>query len=208
MKYSKSFLMNFMALCCVLGLVTKKLVNPFANVITEVLHIPGGISTGFSIMFLIIAAEIVNLRYAGTLMGCVQGFLAVAMGRVGSMGIFMPLGYIVPGIAIDLVYYLARRANGHQTERMVFANALAAVMASVTANLLVFHLHGPVLWLYLGVSATSGSLYGFLGSTVVTRLQSVVCQYQGLGWKCRNVKYETMHSKPMDINVLSKECEE
>lgn len=186
MKYSKTFILNFMALCCVLGLVTKKLVNPFANVITEVLHIPGGISTGFSIMFIVIAVEIVNLRYAGTLMGTVQGFLAVAMGRVGSMGIFMPLGYIIPGIAIDLVYYLLKHRKGAQMERMVFANALAAVMASVTANLLVFHLHGPVLWLYVCVSATSGSLYGFLGSYVVTRLQAVVCQYKGIRLDCKS----------------------
>lgn len=185
MKYSKPFIMNFMALCCVLGLVTKKLVNPFANVITEVLHIPGGISTGFSIMFLIIAVQIVNLRYAGTLMGCVQGFLALAMGRVGSMGIFMPLGYIVPGIAIDAVYYVSKHLRLSQTESMVFANALAAVTASVTANILVFHLHGPVLWLYVCVSATSGSLYGFLGSYVVTRLKGVVCQYQDLRLNCR-----------------------
>lgn len=178
MKYSKPFILNFMALCCVLGLVTKKLVNPFANVITEVLHIPGGVSTGFSIMFLIIAVEIVQMRYAGTLMGTVQGLLAVATGRVGSMGIFMPIGYIVPGIAVDLVYFLSGYMKCSQTERMVLANALAAVMASVTANMLVFHLSGPVLWLYLSVSATSGSIYGYLGSVVVTRLQAVIYQYQ------------------------------
>lgn len=178
MKYSKQFILNFMALCCILGLVTKKLVNPFVNVITEVLHIPGGISTGFSIMFLVIAAEIVRLRYAGTLMGTVQGLLALALGRVGSMGVFMPIGYIVPGMAIDLVYFLAKYVKCSQTERMVFANALAAVMASVTANVLVFHLSGPVLWLYLCVSATSGSIYGFLGSFVVTRLQTALYQYQ------------------------------
>lgn len=173
MKYSKLSMLNFMALCCVLGLFTKKLINPFANIITEALHIPGGISTGFSIMFLVIAVEIVRGKYGGTLMATVQGFLALALGRVGSMGILMPIGYIVTGVAIDLVYGLQKYIKCSQTERMVFANALAAVMASVTANALVFRLNGPVLWLYLCVSATSGTLYGFLGSAVATRLYPI-----------------------------------
>ena len=59
MRQSRLSKLNFMALCCVLGLFTKKLINPLANVITEALHIPGGISTGFSIMFLVVAAEVV-----------------------------------------------------------------------------------------------------------------------------------------------------
>lgn len=173
MKYSKLSMLNFMALCCILGLFTKKLINPFANIITEALHIPGGVSTGFSIMFLVIAAEIVQKKHCGTLMATVQGFLALAMGRIGSMGILMPIAYIVTGVAIDLVYSLQKYVKLSRTERMVFANSLAATMASLTANILVFHLSGPVLWLYLCVSATSGTLYGFLGSSVVARLYPI-----------------------------------
>ena len=193
MKQSRLSKLNFMALCCVLGLFTKKLINPFANVITESLHIPGGISTGFSIMFLIIATEIVwndsfgkqnqrddrkqipsrLVKHCGILMGLVQGFLALCLGRVGSMGLLAPIGYIVPGIAIDLIYYLGNRFGFQRTERMVFANALAAVMASVIANIIVFSLRGPVLWLYLCVSATSGTMYGFLGVAVAGRLSKM-----------------------------------
>ena len=64
MKHSKLAMLNFMALCCVLGMFTKKLINPFANIITEALHIPGGISTGFSIMFLVIATEVVKGQHS------------------------------------------------------------------------------------------------------------------------------------------------
>ena len=170
MKYSKLAMLNFMALCCVLGLFTKKLINPFANIITEALHIPGGVSTGFSIMFLVIATEIVQKKHSGTLMATVQGFLALALGRVGSMGILMPLAYIATGVAIDFVYGVQKYVKISKTERMVFANSLAATMASLIANILVFRLNGAVLWLYLSVSATSGALYGLLGSSIVTRL--------------------------------------
>ena len=179
MRQSRLANLNFMALCCVLGLFTKKLINPLANVITESLHIPGGISTGFSIMFLVVATEVVRgggkrtgaWNHCGALMGAVQGFLALCLGRIGSMGLLAPLGYFMPGVAIDLVYGLSHRFGLDRTERMVFSNALAAVMASVTANVIVFRLWGPVLLLYLCVSAVSGTIYGYLGSVVAGKLQ-------------------------------------
>lgn len=187
MKYQRLFTLNVMALCCALGLLTKKMINPFANVITEALHIPGGISAGFSIMFLVIAAELVQTPRSGAMMGTVQGLLALAMGRVGSMGLLSPIGYIMPGLAIDLVYRLLARGKTSQTGRMVLANGAAAVMASATANMIVFHLEGPALWLYLCVSLTSGTLYGFLGSSIVTHLSRAFSQYQSCG---RRYHYE------------------
>lgn len=110
-------------------------------------------------------------------MGAVQGFLSLALGRVGSMGLLMPIGYIIPGITIDMIYWLKKYIRLSQTERMVFANALAAVMASLTANVIVFCLSGSVLGLYLCVSGVSGTIYSFLGSSIVTRLHPVF-QYQ------------------------------
>ena len=178
MRKSKLSTLIFMALCCVLGLITKKLVNPFANIVTEALHIPGGVSTGFSIMFLVIAKEVVRKKFSGTMMGTVQGFLALALGRIGSMGFFTPIGYMVPGIMIDVSYALGKYFKWNQTERMVFSNSLAALMASMTANVLVFHLRGPVVWLYFCVSATSGAMYGFLGTVIVSRLSIVHREYQ------------------------------
>lgn len=167
-----------MALCCILGLISKKMINPFANVITEALHIPGGISTGFSIAFLVIGAELVRLSWCGAKMGTAQGLLALALGRVGSMGALSPIGYILPGLAIDLVYRIPVCQKVSRTARMMLANGLAAVAASVTANLIVFHLHGAVLWLYLSVSLLSGSLYGILGAAITERLSLVFMQYQ------------------------------
>ncbi len=171
MKKSKLTLLIFMALCCALGLFAKKLVNPIANLMTDSLHIPGGISAGFSLMFLVIAAELVKHRHCGTTMGAVQGMLALITGRVGSMGALMPLGYLLPGVVIDGVYMLMK--SFPKEERMVCANMAAAVTASLTANAIVFHLWGAVLCLYMAVSATSGFLFGLLGAAMVKRLQPI-----------------------------------
>lgn len=169
---------NFMALCCVIGIISKKLINPFANVITDLLHIPGGVSTGFSIMFLVIAVEMIRKPKCGTLMAMVQGLLSLALGRVGSMGIFMPISFIATGIAIDFVYYVGKYINLTRLERMMFSNSLAAFSASFVANFIVFQLTGPVLCLYLSVSALSGMCYGFLSSMLVERINPALSSYR------------------------------
>lgn len=164
----------FLALCCDLGLFSKKLIGPAANVVTDALHIPGGIGTSFSLMFLVIAAAVCGHRGCGTVMGVVQSALALGFGMVGSMGALSPIGYIVPGIIIDITLGLTQRTQLQLTERMTLANALAAASASLTANLIVFRLWGPPLWLYLAVALTTGTLCGVLGSTVVKRILPVL----------------------------------
>lgn len=155
----------FLALCCDFGLFAKQLVSPFANLITDALHIPGGIGTSFSLMFLVIAVALVPHPGCATVMGTVQSMLALVMGRVGSMGVLSPIGYIVPGVVIDLVMRLTRPLP--LADRMMIANALGAVGASLTANWIVFRLWGAPLALYACVAATSGALCGLLGSRIV-----------------------------------------
>ena len=183
MRRTRLTMLIFMALCCVLGIFSKQLVNPLANVITEALHIPGGIGKSFSIMFLTVAVEVARNQkdlekdrlfwFGGTLMGLVQGLLSLALGRVGSMGALMPLGFIASGIGLDVIYALAKLLRLNCIERMVFATSLASVLGSLIANLLVFHLWGAVLWLYLCVAALSGALFGILGAWVVDRLHKL-----------------------------------
>jgi len=164
----------FMALCCDLGLFSKRLVAPAANLITDALHIPGGIGTSLSLMFLVIAAAVVERYGCAAVMGAVQGVLALAFGMVGSMGLLSPIGYIVPGVVIDLVLVGLRRTPLPQRDRVVLANAAAAPCAALTANLIVFHLRGTVLLLYLCVAALSGAVFGLAGAEIVRRLGPVL----------------------------------
>ena len=72
----------FMALCCDFGLFAKKLISPAANLITESLHIPGGVATSFSLMFLVTAASVIPVFGCATIMGAVQSLLALCFGSV------------------------------------------------------------------------------------------------------------------------------
>ena len=160
----------FLALCCDLGLFSKRLIAPAANLITGFLHIPGGIGTSLSLMFLVIAAVMTEQFGCAVIMGAAQSALALAFGMVGSMGALAPIGYIVPGLVIDIVLAVTRKSPLAQRDRVVLANAAAAPFAALTANIIVFHLSGVVLLLYLCVSVTSGAIFGLAGAEIARRL--------------------------------------
>ena len=177
MTRSRLMRLVFYAITCDLGLFAKRLIAPAANIVTESLHIPGGIGTAFSLMFLVVAASVTGRFGAATLMGAVQGFLALSLGMVGSMGALSPLGYIIPGIVIDLVLYFFRLIPPDKAAAVFCipaANGLASLAACLTANVIVFHLGGAVLLIYAMVSATSGFLFGLVGITLAERLRPLL----------------------------------
>ena len=171
MKRERLKRLIFMALCCDMGIFAKKLIVPAANILTDTLHIPGGIGTSFSLMFIVIAAVFVPRFGSATLMGAVQSGIALCMGTVGSMGVLAPVGYILPAFAIDCVLWLSRRLKLGRSESLLIANAVAAVMACLAANMIVFGLHGIVLALYVSVSATSGAICGALAGSIAEKLE-------------------------------------
>ena len=174
MKTFKLRTVVFLALCCDLGLFSKRLIAPAANAVTDLLHIPGGIGTSFSLMFLVIAAMLVDRFGCAAIMGAVQSVIALSMGMVGSMGILSPVGYIVPGLVIDLVIQSTRRTMLPPTTRAMLANSTAACCAALTADLIVFRLQGTALLLYLCVAIATGAVCGIPAAEIARRLNSVI----------------------------------
>ncbi|MBR4163056.1 MAG: hypothetical protein IKR11_05990 [Solobacterium sp.] len=170
MKNAKAKDLIFIALCSDIGLIAKRLISPFANVFTDFLRIPGGIGTGFSLLFLVIGAELVPLRGCAALMGFVQSMIMLALGMTGSMGALSPIGYIVPGIVIDLVFALGRKHNADKQIMMILANMLASASAGLTANVIVFNLRGIPLALYVTVALISGGICGQFAYILSKRL--------------------------------------
>ena len=128
---------------------TKRLISPAANLVTDALHIPGGVGTSFSLMFLVVAAVVIGENGCAAIMGAVQSVIALSLGMVGSMGMLSAVGYILPGVLIDLLLLALKHTTLPMKERMVCVNAAAAVCASLTANVIVFRLGGAALLLYL-----------------------------------------------------------
>ena len=170
----------FMALCCDLGFFSKKLISPVAHLITGFLHIPGGVSTSFSLMFLVIAASLIPVFGCAALMGAVQSMLALFFGMTGSMGLLAPIGYILPGLAIDLILYVSRKMTTSSFPGIMPAMIVSSVTACLTATVIVYRLRGIVLLLYVFVSAASGSLCGLLAVSLVNRLRPVIWAKEGM----------------------------
>ena len=174
MKNQKLLRLIFRALCCDLGLFAKRIIAPFANILTDSLHIPGGIGTAFSLLFLVVAAAIIPKFGTATLMGAVQSILALAFGMVGSMGALAPIGYIVPGIVIDTVLLLGRHFRTDEKLSMMLANMLGSVSAGLTANIIVFRLPAIPLALYASVALFSGAICGLLAAELYRRVAQIL----------------------------------
>ena len=123
----------FLTICCDLGLFSKRLIAPAANIM-----------------------------------------IALSLGMVGSMGILSPIGYIVPGMVIDLIFLLSRKTDLGTDLTLTLANMFGAAAASLTANLIVFHLPGVPLALYVVVALASGAVCGCFAGVLAKRLRPVI----------------------------------
>lgn len=179
MKHDRLGRLIVMALCCDLGLFSKRLIAPAANILTDALHIPGGIGTSFSLLFLVVAAALLGSFGCATVMGIVQSVIALSLGMVGSMGVLSPIGYIVPGLIIDCVLWTSHRLRIPESVSLVLSNMLASVSAGLTANLIVFRLHGVALLLYASVALASGAVCGVLAGELSRRLKPVLSKGSG-----------------------------
>ena len=155
-----------MIVLCFAGVFCKKLINPFANTVTDSLHVPGGISTAIALMFLVIASGITGRKWCGTAMGLAQAVMALALGSMGSMGLLMPLAYLIPGVVIDLVMLIPENKFFSLMVKSFIANLTASVSAAVFANMVVFHLPTKPLVVYLCLAIVSGAICGFIAGAV------------------------------------------
>ena len=171
---SISLLVEFiiMIVFCFAGIFCKKVINPFANVVTDSLHIPGGISTAVSLMFMVMASAFTSRKWSATAMGIMQAAFALAMGSVGSMGVFLPVSYVIPGIVIDLVMVLYKKEILTLRLSAFIANILSSVSAAVIADIIVFHLPVPILTLYLCVAALSGAICGAVAAVISSSIMN------------------------------------
>ncbi len=154
-----------------IGFLSKRLIAPLANVLTDFLRVPGGIGTSFSLMFLVIGACLIRRKGAASAMALVQCVLAMSLGMTGAMGMMSPIGYIMPGIVIDLILAVCDRYRMDLPVSMIIANAAGSFTAALTADFIVFRLRGAVLALYLLIALISGGICGFLAPVIFRRIR-------------------------------------
>ncbi len=96
-------------------------------------------------------------------MGIMQAGAALALGSVGSMGMLMPLAYLIPAVVIDIVMLVP----GEFVRLKAYAaNILSSVSAAVFANLVVFRLPGKACTVYIMLAALTGAIMGFAAGII------------------------------------------
>ena len=165
----------FLAICVALSLVTKRVISPITNLLTDFIRIPGGgAATAFSLMFLVIATSGMKWPLATSVAGFVQSLIALSLGMSAYQGAFAILTYTLPGVVIDLFRkFYPPRDNVYFSLSCGAANTAGALLT----NLLVFLLEGIPFLLWMLVACVIGLLGGLLGGMLYQRLLKI----KGLG---------------------------
>ncbi len=161
----------FLAICVALSLAGKRIISPLTNTLTDFFRIPGGsTAAGFSLAFLIIGKCIAPIPFAATLMSIVQFALALALGFSGYQGVLAVFSYVIPGLLIDGLAFVISKDHPMYC---FLAGILSCVASALISTILVFHLSGISLLLWLLLAALSGALGGCLARLVSMRLRKI-----------------------------------
>ncbi len=163
-----------LAVFAALGILSKPLLAPLLNLLTDFVRIPGGSSVaGFSLLFLVAGKQFVPKPASATMMALVQGIVALCLGISGVGVPLILLSYLLPGVVIDLLmsstltHLLPRRALAQ------LAGALGVLAGALLNNLLFFRLAFlPMLLFYL-LGVISGAVGGTLADVLYMRLSAV-----------------------------------
>lgn len=163
--------LTFLAICVALSLVTKRVISPITNLLTDFLRIPGGgAAAAFSLMFLVIGTSRLRWSWATTAGGLVQSLIALSMGMSAYQGVFAVLTYTLPGVVIDLF----RKFYPHRNIAYFSLSCAAANTAgALLTNLLVFRLEGVAFVLWMLIACTVGLFGGFLGGILFSRIERI-----------------------------------
>ena len=176
--------LTFLAICVALSLVTKRLIAPVTNLLTDFIRIPGGgAAAAFSLMFLAVGTAGIHWRWATAAAGFIQGLLAMALGMSAYQGGYAVVTYTLPGLVIDLVRLVYPCTNAAY---FALSCAVANTCGALLTTLLVFRLGGLAFVLWLLVAASMGMLAGLLAAVIFKRIAKTavfrrlaICQKNG-----------------------------
>ncbi len=160
--------LSLLAICIALSLVSKRIISPITNVLTDLIRIPGGgAAAAFSIMFLAVGTGGLQWRWATTAAAFVQGMIALSLGMSSYQGLFAVLTYTLPGFVIDLL-----RIVWPSRDKFYFAMSCGAAngAGALLTNFLVFQLEGVAFLLWMLVAVTVGMFGGCLGELLFQRI--------------------------------------
>lgn len=159
----------FIALMAACGLALKPIVGPLFKLVGSAFLIPSGSLAG-AVYMIWPSLAVLTVRHGGaaTLVGIIQGIIVLVTGIYGSHGILSLLTYTVPGVTIDLIYWLIR---GFQARWLMFLpSAFGNAAGSAIVGIIFMHI--PLLPLIIGLipAFVFGGIGGLLSLLLYTGL--------------------------------------
>jgi hypothetical protein len=150
----------FMALTAACGLALKPIVGPLFKIIGSALLIPSGTMAG-AIYMLWPMLALLTVRQIGTatIVGLIQGIIVLITGIYGSHGVLSIITYTLPGIVIDLVYFLLR--NWKSRWLLYLPSAFGNLSGSLLIGIIFLHLPKIPLMISLIPAFVFGLLGGY-----------------------------------------------
>lgn len=167
-----------LSIIAVLSMVTKPYVRSAFALFLTGLAVPVGVfAGGFYMAWVVLAGNVVRARGATALFCTFQGILALFLGMSGGLGPFVLVSYILPGVALELLYIIVPT---HEMPAWLcaVAGAVANVTGSVLNSVLMFQLKGKMLAAWAIPSLLTGAGGGYLGYLVAHRLAQLVVRKQ------------------------------
>lgn len=161
------------ALTASMGIGIKAIIVPLTQIITSALFVPGGVlAGGFYMAFLVLGASITNKRFTATLIALTQAVLVTITGTLGSHGVASLLTYTLPGIAVDILFFLMRN-NGMTAISCFFGGMAANLVGSFAVNIAIFRLSLIPLVLALATASLSGGIGGLIANGVAKSVRKL-----------------------------------
>ena len=155
-----------LAMLAALGIASKVIIVPLAQIVTGPLFLPGGVvAGGFYMMFLILGTAITGKMGAALLVSLIQAALVTITGTFGSHGAASLFTYSLPGLAVEMWFFFSKHRGC-----CPFCCFIAGMVANVAG---IFNLSFIPLMLSIAVAALSGGLGGLVASRVVRGLQKL-----------------------------------
>lgn len=161
------------ALLGALGLATKPVIVPIVHLITGPLFIPGGsVAGGFYMLWIVLGASLIHKRWSATLIALVQGIIVCITGSFGTHGILSILTYSLPGLMIDIAFFIGRRKVQTSLDFFI-AGAIANISGTYLSNLVFFRLPLVPLILSLSLAILSGGIGGLVAYGIYNKVKDL-----------------------------------
>lgn len=151
------------------GIVLKPVIAPVVNLLTDPLMVTGGSTAGGIYMAVLLLGKLFSgHRLGGTVIGFLQGVLALTLGVTGFHGVWAIPIYTAPGLVMDVLVPLI---PWPPRRKLPLCCVAANLTGSLITNVLFFSLPSGAFFLMICLGILSGWLGGWLCATLLQKLE-------------------------------------